>query len=152
MPNQWTKPIPPEVRFWLMVDKREPTDCWPWLGSKTGYGYGSFRTGSSKDGSRRHVMAHRFAYESLRGPIPESLQIDHLCRNRGCQNPAHMEPVTQRENILRGEGLTANEARRTHCPKGHPLSGSNLYRTKLGRRCRMCNSRRKVIPVAAGKE
>lgn len=85
------------ARFWAKVDKRGPDDCWLWLANKTApNGHGRFSTGGSM------VMAHRFAYELLVGPIPDGLVIDHLCRVRLCVNPKHLEPVTAVENIKRG--------------------------------------------------
>jgi hypothetical protein len=83
---------------------------------------------------------HRYAYEALVGPIPDGKQIDHLCRNRACCNPEHLEPVTIQENIRRGEGPQAINARKTHCIRGHALSGDNLYLVpKSGRRnCVIC--------------
>lgn len=83
---------------------------------------------------------HRLAWEEVRGPIPAGLVIDHLCRNRACYRIDHLEVVTQRENILRGEGATAVHARKTQCPQGHPYSGPNLYvEPSTGkRRCRTC--------------
>jgi hypothetical protein len=126
------RPLTPG-QFWQKVDKREPGECWPWLGVTNFDGYGYFR----RDG--RTVMAHRYAYELEAGPIPEGLEPDHLCRNRACCNPAHMEPVTHRENVLRGEGTAAVNARKTHCPREHELSGDNLYVNPSGhRRCRTC--------------
>ena len=109
--------------------------CWNWTGEISGQGYGRYRK----------KMAHRVVYEALVGPIPEGLCIDHLCRNTRCVNPKHLEPVTSRENTLRGIGPSANHARRTHCNYGHPLSGDNLYikvckRDKPNRRCRACHS------------
>jgi hypothetical protein len=92
------------------------------------------------------TYAHRFAYSVLVGPIPDGLQIDHLCRNEMCVNPEHLEPVTQRINMLRGTGPQAVNAQKTHCPKGHPLSGNNVYAHTVratgtpGRRCRTCNT------------
>lgn len=85
-------------------------------------------------------LTHRLAYEVFTGSIPDGLVIDHLCRQRACCNPTHMEPVTTRINLLRGEGLTAQQVRRTHCPQGHPLSGDNLYLRpdRTGRSCRAC--------------
>lgn len=94
-----------------------PSGCWVWRGATVGRkGYGCIR---SRQGAR---MAHRFFYENLVGPIPDGLVLDHLCRNRLCVNPAHLEPVTDRENILRGEGLAAICAARTHCACGKPLT------------------------------
>ena len=119
--------------FWSKVQKTD--SCWIWTGSKR-YGYGFF--GSNYE----HRQAHRFSWELHRGPIPEGLQIDHLCRNPSCVNPEHLEPVTQRENILRGVGATAKLAKQTHCKNGHPLSGDNLYLRKgafgFERICRIC--------------
>ena len=109
-------------------------DCWEWTGS-TSQGYGRFRA----DG--RSVFVHRWAYERFRGPIPAGLTIDHLCRNRRCANPDHLEPVTNRENVLRGEGITAQHARKTHCPQGHEYTPENIYSwpgRPNGRLCREC--------------
>ena len=90
------------------------------------------------------MLVHRFVYERLVGKIPEGLQIDHLCRVRHCANPAHMEAVTQRENILRGMSPAAENARKTHCPQGHPYEGENLFTYNQGRfrRCRACDRER----------
>jgi hypothetical protein len=88
----------PERRFWFHVVRDPDTECWEWTAARKNGGYGSFFV----DG--RHLYAHRFAYEMLVGPIPSNLELDHLCRNRGCANPAHLEPVTRRTNVLRGAG------------------------------------------------
>ena len=123
-------------RFWNKV--RLDGDCWLWTGCTTkgprGYGgYGQFQV----DGRAR--SAHRFAYEALCRPIPRGLCIDHLCRNRACVNPAHMEAVTIKENLLRGCGACAQNARRTHCKNGHPFSGSNLILRTGRRACQICS-------------
>ena len=124
-----------ERRFWTRVDKNGPlfqgTPCWLWTGTITNtYGYLWII------GKRTSVPAHRIAYEILIGPIPSGLQIDHLCRNRICVNPAHLEVVTRRENILRGIGPTAIHARSTHCPRGHEY---DYIQPRYGfRRCRKC--------------
>lgn len=114
-------------------------ECWPWLGRIGTNGYGIM----SKDG--RPMLVHRLMYELLTmEAIPPGLQIDHLCRNRECVNPAHLETVTARENQLRGESFSGVNARKTHCPKGHPYSGENLYVSPKGyRTCIVCRTQRK---------
>jgi hypothetical protein len=127
-----------EDRFWSRVSEDPETGCWPWRGSMFGNGYGQYASSFTAT-----AMAHRIAYELVVGAIPDGLVIDHLCRNRRCVNPAHLEPVTHRENLLRGDTLTAKNAAKTHCPQGHPYTGLNLYVTRAGRRhCRTCTRRR----------
>lgn len=115
--------------------------CWEWQAGKATAGYGTFWTGD------RFMSAHRYAFELYVGPIPVDLQLDHLCRNRGCVNPNHLEPVTARENALRGEGPTAVNARRNECVNGHPFDEGNTYQrpaSRPGRECRACRVRRKM--------
>lgn len=90
----------------------------------------------------RTLLTHRVAYEAFVGPIPDGLMIDHLCRVRACCNPAHLEPVDARENLVRGDTLTAHQVQQTHCLRGHPLSGENLYLRpdRFGRMCRECRN------------
>jgi hypothetical protein len=121
--------------FWKRVERRGLGECWPWMGALA-LGYGRLCIG----GKQR--WAHRLAYELLVGPIPEDKQIDHLCRNRRCVNPGHMEVVTQRENLLRGMGPSAMAARQTHCIHGHPLFGENARVVNGRRRCRACERAR----------
>ena len=118
------------TRFWLKVEKTE--GCWLWTAYRRPDGYGQFRVGS------RMVKAHRFAYELLVGPIPDGRETDHLCRVRHCVNPAHLEPVTHRENTLRGDTPAARNAAKTHCPQGHPLAEGNLVPFDLRRGRRRC--------------
>lgn len=110
------------IRFWSKVEMSEPQECWEWTAYRNDKGYGTFGMG------RVTKKAHRVAYELVRGPIPEGLELDHLCRNRGCVNPFHLEAVTSRVNTLRGS------VPRTHCSKGHERSPENLN----GSHCKIC--------------
>lgn len=107
-------------------------ECWLWTGRLNSYGYAEMKL----DG--RYQMAHRVAYQQIVGPIPEGLQLDHLCRVRHCVNPAHLEPVTNRENSLRGEGPAARNARKRTCHRGHPFDQDNTLVSGGSRRCRAC--------------
>jgi hypothetical protein len=120
------------VRLWAKVDLRGAFECWPWLGTRTKQGYGQFQVGGR--GSRQ-LRAHRAVYEALVGPIPEGLVLDHLCRNRACVNPAHLEPVTNAENLRRQVPPAPSPA----CPAGHLRTPENTYRFKDGNRCRPCH-------------
>ena len=127
-----------EERFWSKVDKDGAGGCWLWTAAENGRGYGLF----SWDG--RTIVAHRYSYRTLVGPVPDGLDLDHLCRVRNCVNPKHLEPVTRRENLRRGIGwnlLAARQAAKTHCPQGHPYAGDNLYveRNTNRRVCRVCH-------------
>lgn len=120
-------------RFWDRVDKTAANDCWEWRGSINRGGYGLLSV------DNRTCQVHRVAYQMLVGSIPPGLDLDHLCRNRKCVNPAHLEPVTRRENVVRGVGPTAKKAAQVHCTHGHPLSGNNVYINSRGNReCRVC--------------
>src|SRR3990167_9138023 len=123
-------------RFWSKVDKNGPGGCWLWTGA-TSSGYGRFRINTHWPSAR----AHRLAYESVIGPIPNGLTLDHLCRVRRCVNPHHMEPVSRKLNILRGDSCCARNAKATHCPHGHPYDLFNTYdRGERGRECRTCRN------------
>ena len=125
------------VRFWAKVDKSG--SCWLWKGAISADGYGNIMTGHRG----KCLRAHRVAYELLVGPIPSGLTLDHLCRNRACVNPRHLEAVTNKENILRGEASAAVNARKESCKRGHLLSGANLYVQPNGQReCRTCKAMR----------
>lgn len=127
------KAKPLAERFWAKVEK---TDwCWHWTAGVDKDGYGRIWV-SQKARTRR---AHRIAYEMLVGPIPSGLTLDHLCRNPACVNPDHLEPVTNRENILRGNTLQRANALKRECDSGHPFDEANTYvRPNGARTCRIC--------------
>jgi hypothetical protein len=141
---------PPEVKDLLpglperfcaktsVEDAGHETPCVVWTGAKQRDGYGTFQM----DG--KSSLAHRVSYEALVGQVPTGLELDHLCRVRACVRPDHLEPVTTRVNVLRGEGPTAVNAAKTHCPQGHPYSPENTRKRPCGRRmCRTCDRARK---------
>ena len=122
------KPRPPEERFWPKVDASG--DCWEWTAAVKDTGYGNFWVGYDEGWAR----PHRYVWELLVGPVPEGLDLDHLCRNRLCVNPDHLEPVTRSVNLLRGIGN--GNKRKTHCPQGHIIDGRS--KTTGYRFCREC--------------
>lgn len=144
-----------EERFWAKVDKNGPLPaddtlaagkgpCWLWTGASNRSGYGTFSLSVAV-----FIPAHRFAYELLVDPIGEGLELDHLCRIRKCVNPRHLDPVSQRENILRGGGPTAVNAAKTHCIHDHEFTPENTYVYGTRRSCKTCmlatNQRRRAL-------
>jgi hypothetical protein len=153
-------------RFWAKVNREGPIPthaphlgpCWIWTGSTVKRGYGHYRTGGKKDGGpRRMSFVHRVAYQALVGRIGDGLEVDHLCRVVACCNPAHLEPVTKRENVVRGAApvvTTARHAAVMRCPKGHPYDAANtIIEHRQGYPCRTCrqckNARRNRNRIAA---
>lgn len=152
-----------EMRFWQKVDVCGPIPahrpdlgpCWIWTAGLNAYGYGAFNTPGFQ------WKAHRFAYELLVGRIPEGKQLDHTCHNgdpdcpgsrrclhRRCVNPFHLEPVTHRENLLRGQTVTASKAAQTHCIWGHEFTPENTRVRKNGtRNCRVCDRTSSLLRV-----
>lgn len=136
--------VPLRDRFWQHVHRADPDACWPWLGQRNNRGYGRTTVGHDRR------LAHRVAYELVHGAIPAGKVIDHLCHDpaecaggstcphRACCNPAHLAPSDQKANILRGSGLTARNAAKTHCPKGHPFDEANTCHSGGARYCRAC--------------
>lgn len=133
--RRWRGQLPPQ-RFASKI-KPLPNGCWLYTGAKEKSGYGKFSIG------RVTVLAHCYAFECVRGVIPKGLTLDHKCRLEGCVRPSHLEPVTIRINLLRGNTLQAANVAKTHCPKGHPYDEQNTYRVKDGSRmCRECGRQR----------
>jgi hypothetical protein len=109
--------------------------CWEWAGSTRGSGYGRIFV------DRKCERVHRTSYEVFCRPIPDGLVIDHLCRNTKCCNPAHLEPVTNRENLVRGDNPISRNVRKIACPQGHPYTGKNLLIIRGRRVCHICRNK-----------
>jgi hypothetical protein len=126
--------LPPRFRAKLLPT---PGGCWLWTAAKDRHGYGRYKVPG------RTVFAHRYAYETLVGPLDQS--IDHLCRTPACCNPVHLDPCSQATNLRRGrsqEVILRNRAAITHCPQGHPYDEANTYWYGANRLCRACRRER----------
>lgn len=118
----------PTVKAFLKILRRiqvREDSCWIWNGSIGKDGYGRSYV-SYQDGTHGKTVAHKIVYETLVDYVPGKMTLDHLCRNRNCVNPYHLEIVTRKENVLRGIGLAAQNVVKTHCKRGHPFTGENL--------------------------
>jgi hypothetical protein len=160
-----------DERFWLCVNKDGPVvasrpdlgPCWPWTGHLFHDGYGRFDYGGRAD--KTAARAHRISYAWLKGEIPDGLIVDHLCHthdsdcpggktcpHRRCVNPDHLEAVTQRVNVLRGVGISALNAAKTHCPRNHPYDEANTRTRGGSRHCRTCDRIQANARYAAKKK
>lgn len=123
-----------KARYLINAD----TQCWEWIACIMNTGYGEFYHEGKK------YLAHRFSYELFREPIPNGLVIDHLCRNRKCINPDHLEIVTLEENKRRGMSIPAINARKDKCKNGHEFTEDNTYHSCGRRRCKICTNERNM--------
>ena len=139
--------------FWKKIQV-SAFGCWEWTGKINKDGYGYILVGSRTDGSRHYMFAHRYAYEAVWGPIPSGKELHHLCENRCCVNPWHLEAISHGENVRRGRAAEVARQRRLrpNCPKGHPYTPENTYNYKGKRYCRQCrrecDSKRKEMRYA----
>lgn len=155
MAEPYRKPIPKltpndEARFWSLVNTSPGQgpwgNCLTFQNTEKKKGYGVFNI------KGKAYMAHRVSYTQYAGPIPAGKDTDHLCRIRNCINVAHLDPVTNRENIFRGTGVGPTNTAKTHCIQGHPFSPENTYRGKRGRACITCRKLRTADKARVAKE
>lgn len=135
-----------KARFWSSVSANSAEGCWNWNGPKTFYGYGRLME-SIGNGKTKQLMAHRFAYEQIVGKIQDVMTIDHVCRNKLCVNPAHMEVVTRGENSIRSHSRNMVAMRENCCTNGHKIENENVIKEIRGNgkerlRCKICSLER----------
>jgi len=143
------KDLPAYLSDKIVVDTQ--TGCWLWTGACTAEGYGC--VGIPK--TRKTTKAHIAVYKAHKGPVPKGKQLDHLCRVKRCVNIEHLEPVTCRVNVLRGETIAAKNAAKTHCIHGHSLEDAYLRGPNKNRQCRTCNrlnQQKKSKPYSARRQ
>jgi len=135
--------LPTPIKQRIMSKINQARGCWEWQGRITYQGYGQISVGSRSDGTRSNRQAHVVTYEAFVGEVPLGKQLDHLCRNRRCVNPSHLEPVTARENVLRSVPFRnplrygASQRNKTHCKNGHEFD----YVSPIGKRgCKTCRT------------
>jgi len=132
------RPIKERIELLLSKILVEDSGCWTWLGCLDKGGYGVFCVTIA--GFKKTYRAHRIVYETFKAKIPDGLVLDHLCRNRSCVNPEHLEPVTIKENTRRGLSLIPLQAEKTRCNRGHLLENKNLYLSGRKRSCCACRA------------
>lgn len=133
----FTKTAPNTKEVLLTKYTEDENGCWIWNGPKDKDGYGKTTV------RQKHIRAHRAFYEALRGSVPEGLVLDHICRVVACTNPDHLEPVTVKENTLRGKAPSAINAKKTECLRGHPFNDGNTFINVRG--ARVCKPCRKIL-------
>lgn len=134
------------ARFEKFISPEPTSGCWLWFGTIRKNGYGAF--GAGRLNSHKMVLAHRYAFTAYVGPIPDDRELDHLCRNRACVNPQHLEPVSHRENTLRGDSVAGRAVRRNRCPAGHEYDA----REGGARRCTTCHKASKRASYPFNKD
>jgi len=149
MPRTGRPPKPAVERFERQTQVVD-SGCIEWTGRIDRYGYGQFLPAGGRKAN--NMGAHRWSYEHYVGPIPAGYQIDHLCRNRRCVNPAHLEAVTPRQNVMRSPIAPASvNAAKTHCKHGHPFDEENTQRHGGRRICKTCRRARDLAYYYARK-
>lgn len=134
------KSVPVIVRLLERIEYIPFSGCWIYTGALTKKGYGQITSGTKREGNYKNYRAHKLSYEYFVSPIPENLVLDHKCRVRSCVNPDHLEIVTQKVNIHRGEGTAGKNIRKTHCIRGHEFTLENTQVESKGRHCKACKA------------